>query len=185
MKRSDLEHIIRAAGAIAKDGEVVVVGSQSILGAIPNPPAELAFSMEADVYPRNNPHRSDLIDGAIGEHSLFHKTFGYYAQGVGPETAILPQGWQSRLVPVSNRNTDGTTGLCLDVHDLAVSKYVAGREKDLEFTRALATHGFVEKERLLKLLEETAVAPDIRRLARARIQRHFQAEPEALAPDPA
>jgi len=28
-------------------------------------------------------------------------------------------------------------GLCLDPHDLAIAKYVAGREKDLEFNREL------------------------------------------------
>lgn len=32
MKRSELEHIIRAAGSIANDSEIVVIGSQSILG---------------------------------------------------------------------------------------------------------------------------------------------------------
>jgi hypothetical protein len=32
MKRSELEHLIRAAGAIADDREIVVIGSQSVLG---------------------------------------------------------------------------------------------------------------------------------------------------------
>ena len=30
MKRSELEHIIRASGAVAGSGEIVVVGSQAI-----------------------------------------------------------------------------------------------------------------------------------------------------------
>jgi hypothetical protein len=58
-----------------------------------------------------------------------------YAQGVGPETAVLPDGWRDRLVAVRNANTRGATGLCLEVHDLAVAKAVAGREKDGEFLR--------------------------------------------------
>lgn len=46
--------------------------------------------MEADVYPRNKPELADLIDGSIGEGSPFHTSFGYYAQGVGADTAVLP-----------------------------------------------------------------------------------------------
>jgi hypothetical protein len=110
MTRSELEHLIRAAGAIAGDSEIVVVGSQSILGQFPDAPRALLMSSEADLYPLHHPERADLIDGSIGEGSNFHETFGYYAQGVGEETATLPEGWQSRLVRISNANTAGTTG---------------------------------------------------------------------------
>ena len=41
MKRAELEHIIRAAASIADDDEIVVVGSQSILGQFPDAPSEL------------------------------------------------------------------------------------------------------------------------------------------------
>jgi hypothetical protein len=47
----------------------------------------LLTSQEADIYPLGDPAKSDLIDGTIGELSPFHETFGYYAHGVGPETA--------------------------------------------------------------------------------------------------
>jgi len=53
MTREELEHLIRAAAEITGEYEFVVVGSQSILGPIPNPPAELTMSMEADIYPMN------------------------------------------------------------------------------------------------------------------------------------
>jgi hypothetical protein len=36
-----LEHLIRAASAITDQYEIVVIGSQSILGAIPAPPDSL------------------------------------------------------------------------------------------------------------------------------------------------
>jgi hypothetical protein len=128
MKRSELEHVIRAAGAIAEDREIVVIGSQAVLGQYPDAPMVLLASMEADVFPRNHPERAELIDGSIGEGSSFHEQFGYYAQGVGSSTAVLPRGWEQRLVRVKNANTGGVEGLCLEVHDLAISKYVAGRE---------------------------------------------------------
>ena len=170
MKRSELEHLIRAAGAIAEDSEIVVIGSQSILGQFPDAPRALLQSAEADVYPPHHPERADLIDGSIGEGSTFHETFGYYAQGVGEETAILPKGWRARLVRISNANTAGTTGLCLEVHDLAISKYAAGREKDLDFTRELARHGMTDGKVLLARLAETPVAKPLRALMAARIR---------------
>ena len=170
MTRSELEHLIRAAGAIAQDSEIVVIGSQSILGQFPEAPDSLLQSAEADLYPRHHPDRADLIDGSIGEASHFHETFGYYAQGVGEETATLPTGWQSRLVRISNANTAGTTGLCLEVHDLAISKYAAAREKDLEFTRELARHGMTNQRLLFERLDETALAKPLRTVAAGRIK---------------
>ena len=144
MKRIDLEHIIRAAAANADTDEIVVIGSQAILGTIPNPPDELCESIEADVFPKRNPDDAILIDGAIGENSVFHGTFGYYAHGIGPETAVLPEGAFDRLVPVRNENTRGSTGWCLELHDLAVSKLVAGREKDLLFVSAMLRHKLID-----------------------------------------
>lgn len=92
MNREDLEHIIRACSDITDQYEFMIVGSQSILGPIPNPPEMFTMSAEADIYPLNAPELADRIDAAIGEGSQFHETFGYYAQGVGPETALLPEG---------------------------------------------------------------------------------------------
>ena len=97
MKRSEFEHILRAAGAISGASDLVVIGSQAILGWPTPPPPELLVSIEVDVYPRDHPELADLIDGSIGEASPFHETFGYYAHGVGPETAILASVWQERL----------------------------------------------------------------------------------------
>ena len=144
MTRAQLEHIIRAAANIADDRELIIIGSQSILGQFSDPPAELCVSMEADVYPKNEPQRWDLIDGSIGEGSPFHETFGYYAQGVGEETAVLPAGWKERLIPISNENTGGATGWALEVHDLVASKYAAGREKDRAFVQAALRHRLVD-----------------------------------------
>jgi len=71
MKRSELEHVIRASGAIADDNELIIIGSQSILGQYPDAPAELLASMETDLYPRNKPELAELVDGSIGEGSFF------------------------------------------------------------------------------------------------------------------
>jgi Nucleotidyltransferase of unknown function (DUF6036) len=173
MKRSELEHIVRAAGSIADDSEIIVIGSQSILGQFPNAPSTLLASSEADVYPRNRPELAELIDGSIGEGSAFHELYGYYAQGVGEDTAVLPKGWRDRLVRMNDPNSVGITGLCLEVHDLAVSKYIAGREKDLEFTRELAMHRMTDREILLARLPETEISEALRALVFGRIERDF------------
>jgi len=148
MKRTDLEHIIRAAGSIVEDNEIIVVGSQAVLGQYPDAPESLIRSMEADIYPKNKHHLSDLIDGSIGELSPFHQTFSYYAYGVGKDTATLPDGWEQRLVPIQNDNTRGIIGWCLEIHDLLASKYVAGRQRDLKFASEAIRHGLVQKAQL-------------------------------------
>jgi uncharacterized nucleotidyltransferase DUF6036 len=171
MKRSELEHLVRAAGSIVDDSDIVVIGSQSILGQFPDAPLQLLISAEADLFPLHRPELADLIDGSIGEGSPFHELFGYYAQGVGERTAVLPKGWRDRLIRVENPNTAGVAGLCLEVHDLAISKHVAGREKDLEFTRELARHRMTDSKILLERLTETEVPMEVRKLIEARISR--------------
>ena len=173
MTREQLEHIIRASASIANDPEIVVIGSQSILGRYPDAPADLLVSAEADVFPRNHPERAELIDGAIGELSSFHSTFGYYAHGVGPETARLPAGWEERLVPVAGPETQGATGLCLEPHDLVCAKYVAGREQDRAFARTAARHGLVQEATLIERLSETDIDPKQREAIEARIREDF------------
>ena len=144
MKRHELEHLIRAAGAITGADEIIVIGSQAILGARPDSPETLLRSCEADLFTLRDPKDADLIDGSIGEGSPFHETFGYYAQGVWLDTATLPAGWQERLVVICNDNTRRVTARCLDPHDLAIAKLVAGREKDGEFIVEMLRHGMLD-----------------------------------------
>lgn len=59
--------------------------------------------------------------------------------------AVLPSGWRERLIPVRNENTGGGTGLCLEIHDLAVSKLIAGREKNYDFVGGLLRHHLVQR----------------------------------------
>ncbi|MGO9409536.1 MAG: DUF6036 family nucleotidyltransferase [Spirochaetia bacterium] len=154
MTRNQLEHLIRASGSIAGSDTVVVIGSQAILASFPEAPQELLASMEADLYPLDDPRKADVIDGAIGEGSPFHEEFGYYAHGVGPETAVLPPLWTERAVTIQNRNTHGIAAICPSPQDLAVSKLAAGRAKDFEFVRALLRHKLLDKEAVARAVEE-------------------------------
>lgn len=152
MTRDELEHIIRAAADITDQYEFIIVGSQSILGAVPHPHEAFTVSMEADIYPKEAPELAEVIEGRMGEGSDFHETHGYYAQGVGPETAILPADWLGRVHRVQNENTNGRVGYCLDLPDLFLSKAVAGRDKDREFCMALLEYGYVKLVQVLALL---------------------------------
>ena len=167
MKRSDLEHILRASKGVTGETEFIVIGSQAILGPFPDAPRVLRQSMEADIYPKHRPELSPELEGSLGELSPFHQTFGYFADGVSPTTATLPKGWEQRLVRLTNENTGGAIGWCLEPHDLAFSKLVARREKDLAFVAALLRFKMVRPSRLQELIESVDDLALRQRLAEA------------------
>jgi hypothetical protein len=169
MTRFEMEHVIRAAAMIADDNELIVIGSQALLAEHAEAPAEVLVSRELDLYPRNYPERADLIDGSIGEGSPFEAVFGYFAHGVGPETALLPQGWEKRLIPVCNENTRKATGWCLEKHDLVLSKLAVGREKHIAFYQALLRAGLVDKDVLRARLAAMDFEPQLLELVRQRV----------------
>lgn len=152
MRRHEVEHVLRAAAAITGATEFVVIGSQSILGSVADPPSDLRESHKLDLFTLRSPDDATLIDGCIGEGSPFHQSFGYYAHGVGVETATLPRDWRDRLVRFESRGTGGAVGLFLDVHDLSVSTLAAGREKDLVFVARLVRHRLVDVEMIRERL---------------------------------
>lgn len=173
MKREQFAHTIRAAGAILGANEVLVIGSQAIHASFDGVIPEAQRSIETDISALEDPDgsKADLIDGSIGELSAFQETFGYYAQGVTPKTAVLPDGWRQRLVPFLTTATNGVTALCLEPHDLWISKAIAGRPKDIEFCKALMKRNLVnartlrtrlKKVRSLKTEIRAAVANRIR-----------------------
>lgn len=158
MRRDQLEHAIRTACQIIGAPEVIVVGSQSILGTYREaelPPAA-TMSAEVDVLPiaatnRETARLADLIEGVAGELSPFEQLHGYSIDGVDMDTAALPDGWRDRLVRVQNANTAAPsgrpqfTGWCLDKEDLCVAKLCALREKDQNFVAALLDANLVDR----------------------------------------
>lgn len=126
--------------------------------------------MEASAYPKNYPEKAARVDGEIGEGASFHELHGYYAQGVGETTAVLPADWKSRLVAVRNENTNGATVYCLEVHDLAISKMIAMRPKDLELVR----YAMLDGKTMLRRLKQTDLAASRRHIAQAEIKSLFK-----------
>ncbi|ETW23126.1 DUF6036 family nucleotidyltransferase [Mycobacterium gastri] len=109
MRRDQLEHAIRAACQIARQLEVIIVGSQAILGTYPEDelPRLATRSLEIDVLPITDDNNetirlADLIVGAAGEFSTFEQLHGFSIDGVDLTTSALPEGWRTRLVKVQN-----------------------------------------------------------------------------------
>jgi hypothetical protein len=169
--REELEHIIRACGAVSEPYEFVIVGSQAILGSVPKPQDVFTMSAEADIYPLLAPELAEKIEGALGEGSQFHETYGYYAQGVGPDTAVLPAGWMNRVHRIQNAATNDRVGYCLDVVDLFMSKAVAGRDKDREFCTAMLEHGHVKPAHVFDQVADMPLNDEQRRRLRTTIRR--------------
>ena len=157
MRRDQLEHAIRTACQIIERPEVIVVGSQSILGTFAEDqlPDDATMSIEVDILPiaednAETVRLADLIEGVAGEFSPFEELHGYSIDGVDLETSVLPEGWRDRLVKVQNTNTAAPsgdpqfTGWCLNAEDLCVAKLCALREKDQNFVAALLKAGLVD-----------------------------------------
>lgn len=171
MRRDQLEHVLRAACTIAESDVALVIGSQAILGSFAEAvlPEAAIRSVEVDVafFEDADNVKSDKVDGAIGELSQFHETFGYYAQGVSVSTAVLPEGWRDRLVRIATPGSAPGSGLCLEPHDLVASKLVAHREKDQEFAAALLRAGLVDAGTLHQRIDTLPVEETVRALLHA------------------
>lgn len=165
MRRDEFEHVIAAAADAVGLEEFIVVGSQAILGSVPDPPDELLVSMEVDLYPRAAPDRSEDVEGALGDGSTFEGTYGYFAHGVGPTTAKPPAGWEDRLVrleiPPRIRGVF-PVAWCLERHDVVLAKVVRGSDRDWDYARTALSAGVVDGDVLLARVGDLPVDQEAR-----------------------
>jgi len=165
---------VAAAAEVSGLDEIVVVGSQAILGPHPDAPDEMLRSQEADVYPLRAPEKADEIDGALGDGSPFHEAYGFYARGVGPETAKGPAGWEQRLiriaVPRRANSRVSPEALCIEPHDLVLAKCVRGEQRDLDFASAALAAEIVDGPTLLARIDDLPVDPERRRWIRSQLE---------------
>jgi|SRR5579871_1302260 len=177
MRRQDLDYVIAEVGRRTGLDYFYIIGSAAVLASLPasRDPA-LVSTRDIDILPSpEEPARqqeyADRLDRLFGEMSAFDAEHGFYVQGVDSTTAkYAPAGWRERAIPV---RAGDVTGLCMEPHDLALSKYGAGREKDLTFTAALAKTGAVEEAVLASRLTAVVAPEAIIHLMRARIRRDF------------
>lgn len=177
MRRTQLEHVLRAASRIVSQHDFLVVGSAAILGSFADDQLPIAAtrSDEADLAPFDDPdgEKSLAVEGSLGQGSMFHATFGYYADGVDFTTAIVPDGWWERLVRFETAGSGDGRGWCLEPHDLAAAKLAAGRDKDSEFVAALLDAELIDLEMLAERVDQLPrdrVLPGFRERARRFIE---------------
>lgn len=169
MTKTQLEQALRMAGEIAHEKDFVVFGSQAILGLLAKPPRLCLTSREVDIYPRNNHQAVSLIVSKLGRRSSFAVRHPYFVDCVSPDLATIPDDWTDRLVPFRTRNTGGVTGWP-GIHDLAVSKLAAGREKDLKYVRVLLGHKLVRAATLENRIKGTFANAAEKKTMRARLK---------------
>lgn len=182
MRRADFEHVLGAAAHVVDLDAFVVIGSQAILATAREIPPAMLVSIEVDVYPLEAPERADEIDAALGDGSPFHAAFGYYAHGVGPETAKAPAGWQDCLVEISIparvSSPRRPRALCLESHDLVLSKCVAGRARDWDYAAEAIRAGLVDPGTLLARIDDLPVDPS----SQAHVRTHLESILRRTAP---
>ena len=149
MRFRSLNQLLRVIQSLAEPGQIVIIGSSSLLPAHPDlgetgQPLEASYDADLIITPIDE-EMAAILGEAVGQQSLFTKRHGYYADILRPSMKdILPAGWESRLHPVSGY----TNVFALDVYDLALVKLMVGREKDLNLLRALFSLGLIEPARL-------------------------------------
>jgi hypothetical protein len=148
----DLERTVRAIATEFKSDKIFIIGSQSILLAWPDAPPLMRTSPEIDAFPANariweveekakhpeqSPEASEHIDALFGNGSQFHRTHGFYIDGVDENTATLPAGWQTRSV-VRRVEVGGriVTAVAPCPEDVIVSKLARLDDRDRLFIEA-------------------------------------------------
>ena len=175
MQRPELEHIIRACSALTGLTQFVITGSQALAAQMPDAPEELVSSLTADLFCQGDPETTRLINKSLGENSLFDQTFGYCARGVDEEEFILPEGWRDRVIPIESADTAGATGYCLEVHDLAVSRLVSGKDDDFTFLLGLLRYRLIDEGTLEDRLTATEMSTSVRADCEGRFARLIRA----------
>lgn len=148
----DLERAVRTLAREFKTDRVFVVGSQAILISWPDAPMVMRVSPEIDAFPENAriweiterdrepslpAEASEHIDALFGNGSRFHRTHGFYIDGVDENTAKLPRNWQTRAL-IRPIEVDGRIAHAVAPcpEDLIVSKLARLDPKDKAFVEA-------------------------------------------------
>ena len=166
MLKSDLIKLINDFREASGDDPPIIVGSQSFHAFTDTIPEIARKSVECDfMLSSSNFSKRPQIDLSLGILSRYREENGFFADALGLASVTLPEGWRDRLVPYHD-DSGNVIALCADKHDVAVSKFIAGREKDLEFLASALDSGLIDITQLLQHLKlafekvENDVIPD-------------------------
>jgi len=148
--RSSLYKLLDDIRRLPVDGIPIIAGSQAIHAVTEQLPAIARRSVECDLlYAGGKAEIRELINRELGILTSYQDETGIYADAVGLATIILPIGWDERLVALADKSGE-VVAQCVEIHDVAVSKLIAGRPKDFEFIIALFMSDLIQTETLLE-----------------------------------
>lgn len=149
MTRNRLLDLLRRAVGLSAGQRLILAGSQAFYASAPSAPELVERSEEADLLLVGVDRALFVrLEEALGMESPYLYETGVFAHPVGLGTITVPTGWEERLVPFGRE--EGLANVwALEIHDLAATKLMAGREKDFEFLRALLDQGLCDLPTLL------------------------------------
>jgi hypothetical protein len=110
LNQQRVDHILRAAGVVTVCAHRV----SYCRGVALRPPGNHDDLARRRLFAYDAPDAesiADQLDGALGQASPFDAEFGYYCDGVGPETAVLPDDWRDRAKLYSSPAANGVVAL--------------------------------------------------------------------------
>jgi hypothetical protein len=138
----------------------IIVGSQAIFALTDFPPEIVRKSVECDfLLLRKLAELRPNLTERIGIFSEYQQQKGFYADILGLATVVLPEGWENRLVELKNEGGE-VIAFCVEIHDVAVSKLLAGREKDFDFLKVAIQNGYLQTEVFLERAETILQSPN-------------------------
>jgi hypothetical protein len=142
MTLADIETVLIEAARLSNHRNFVIAGSLSVLGAVMQPPDDMLMSRDIDLYTKLDPARVFVeIAAHIGEGSNFHATHGYYADPISPVILSLPDGWESRLIPVTLAK--GIVANFIEPDDVTIAKLARSEDNDVCWVTAGARAGII------------------------------------------
>lgn len=178
MLKEPFLELIQQVKAVSGVPLPIIVGSHSLYAITDDAPAVVRASVEADfLLIDDDGDALDKVRKHLGVTSDFHNERGYYADGLGLATVTLPPGWRERLQPIHDQ-TGQTVARCLEIYDAAVSKLMAGRDKDWTFLVYLLDAQLialpelvVRAELILQTAADQALLPRLEKFL-ANLQKH-------------
>jgi len=147
--------LLERARALTQHRDIVVIGSNSVLGLAEHTaiPPDMAMSVDLDSYLKDDPGRTGELAKELGEGSAFHEKEGFYLDPVNPKLPTLPDGWEGRLLPLER---NGNCAWFIDPDDAAISKYARGEPRDQRWIRAGLAAGLISMPKVLARLSKTS-----------------------------
>ncbi len=171
MRKEPFFDLIRRVSELTGIEAPIIVGSHAIYVLTDQVPSIVRESIEADfLVAEGGIEAIRNVNHDLGVTSDFFDQSGYYADGLGFATVVLPRGWDGRLQPLKDV-TGRVVARCLEIHDSAVSKLMAGRDKDHVFLNEILVSQLISLETLaeraeliLETAHEDALLPRLQKL---------------------